>query len=261
MGKIFFKHQRPFVILYSTKMTIPIRSLAYEPILSARGCSSSSKSKPPTKIVRSIPLGSWSRVQTNRPRLRLSNDCPLNKPNRPGIVGPLDAVLNSLQSPRRTSDGVRSSDDRSARGDARAQITAAASPTRQNGVRTASAQLRASRRLHDGSSTVRKQSLNQGLDETERPSSRPSGPSRQSGEVPPSSLMRQLNQSGTWIEDDPYDFGGGANRNCLCEELNESFAWLESDGEPLTSEEEPDNTMEVMNTCYDDTIIRRTASF
>lgn len=231
---------------------------------------------------------------------------------RPGIVGPLDAVVKSMnnQLPK----------------EGRSEITALASPIRQ-GARTVEQQQRASRRLHEGSSTVRRafpppsafdyvngpytaRDARNKVDEREpkyserRPAPERSpilGPSpgypgegayepdtennkpmedlkeyystnspvdlEENSKPPPNSLMRQLNQSVTWYESDPYEFETGS-RKCLCEELNESFAWLASDGEQMSSESDNQSDDKSSREYFDsramygeDHKIRRTASY
>ncbi|CAD7956159.1 unnamed protein product [Amoebophrya sp. A120] len=46
--------------------------------------------------------------------------------------------------------------------------------------------------------------------------------------VPATSLMKLLNQSGTWYHEDPFDQPPKDTR-CLCRDLNESFIWVEDD--------------------------------
>lgn len=236
---------------------------------------------------------------------------------RPGIVGPLDAVMKSMnnQLPK----------------EGRSEITALASPIRR-GPRTVEQQQRASRRLHEGSSTVRRalpppsafdyanapytarDSRNK-VDErepkySERRPATERGPSissphtpgysdregayeredrennkpmydlkdyystdsppvdlEENSKPPPNSLMRQLNQSVTWYESDPYEFETGS-RKCLCEELNESFAWLASDGEQMSSESDNQSDGKSSREYFDSHAmygeehkIRRTASY
>eukprot|EP00925_Amoebophrya_sp_RCC4383_P009271 GSA25T00007614001.1 len=53
--------------------------------------------------------------------------------------------------------------------------------------------------------------------------------------VPSTSLMKLLNQSGTWYHEDPFE-KPPVDTRCLCRELDESFIWVESD--PASSGED-----------------------
>eukprot|EP00391_Amoebophrya_sp_Ameob2_P002302 CAMPEP_0179010206 /NCGR_PEP_ID=MMETSP0795-20121207/16677_1 /TAXON_ID=88552 /ORGANISM="Amoebophrya sp., Strain Ameob2" /LENGTH=1350 /DNA_ID=CAMNT_0020705445 /DNA_START=68 /DNA_END=4122 /DNA_ORIENTATION=- len=86
--------------------------------------------------------------------------------------------------------------------------------------------------------------------------------------VPATSLMKLLNQSGTWYHEDPFEQPPGDTR-CLCRDLNESFVWVEDDLPESEPEEPPPEyyqEQEMMRQYYEQQQeagggVRRAASF
>ena len=87
-------------------------------------------------------------------------------------------------------------------------------------------------------------------------------------QVPATSLMKLLNQSGTWYHEDPFEQPPGDTR-CLCRDLNESFIWVEDDLPESEPEEPPPEyyqEQEMMRQYYEQQQeagggVRRAASF